>query len=69
VVDRLVAKVRIEPLILHEEEKDLEQAEAHPAYRRPGQMSGQGEWRFTLGAPGDDGREIVLHVFAFNLFV
>jgi hypothetical protein len=43
--------------------------EAHPAYRRPGQMSGQGEWRFTLGAPGDDGQEIVLHVFAFNLFV
>lgn len=41
----------------------------HPSFLRRGSTAEQGEWRFTLGAPGDETREILIHVFAFNLFV
>ena len=42
----------------------------HPAYLRTLDHSkaAQGEWRFGLRAQDDESREIVLHVFAFDLY-
>jgi hypothetical protein len=42
---------------------------SNPAFKRAGARLGAGEWRFTLIAPGDEAREIVVTVFAFDLFV
>lgn len=42
---------------------------AHVCYRRSTQPSEKGEWKFTMVDPKDDGREIQITVFAFNLHV
>lgn len=50
-------------------EKIPEVLKVHKAFRRFGIQGQKGEWRLSMGAPGDDGREIAVHVFAFNLHV
>jgi hypothetical protein len=50
-------------------EKIPEVLKVHKACRRFGIQGQKGEWRLSMGAPGDDGREIAVHVFAFNLHV
>lgn len=41
--------------------------QTHASYRRSTKTSENGEWRFTMVDPKDDGREIYVTVFAFNL--
>ncbi|HEY8995098.1 MAG TPA: hypothetical protein VIM71_10585 [Lacunisphaera sp.] len=43
--------------------------QTHVCFRRTSKSTEAGEWTFTLADPKDDGREIELTVFAFNLHV
>ena len=50
-------------------EKIPDGLKGHAAFRRFGTSAERGEWRLSMGAPGDEGREITVHVFVFDLFV
>lgn len=43
--------------------------EAHPNFLRTSNSVEAGEWKFTMAAPKDEGREIQVTLFAFNLYV
>jgi hypothetical protein len=42
---------------------------AHPKFLRPMNTGRAGEWRFVFQSQEDAGREVTVHVFAFNLYV
>lgn len=42
---------------------------AHPKYLRAIDTGRAGEWRFVFQSQEDTGREVTVHVFAFNLYV
>jgi hypothetical protein len=42
---------------------------AHPKFLRSMNAGRAGEWRFVFQSPEDAGREVTVHVFAFNLYV
>ena len=42
---------------------------AHPKFLRAIRVSSIGEWRFVFQSQEDAGREVTVHVFAFNLYV
>lgn len=41
----------------------------HPLFLRTKQVSGAGEWRHVFRSKEDEGREVSIHVFCFNLHV
>lgn len=41
----------------------------HPKFLRPLNPGRAGEWRFVFQSQEDEGREVTVHVFAFNLYV
>ncbi len=41
----------------------------HPLYKRTHDVKEAGEWQFDMTSCEDEGREVRVHVFAFNLFV
>lgn len=43
--------------------------QAHPNYKRSVETREHGEWEFHMTSLEDDGRQIRVHVFIFNLFV
>ena len=43
--------------------------EAHPRFKRSRVVEGSGEWQFDLTSREDEGRQVTVHVFVFNLFV
>jgi hypothetical protein len=43
--------------------------EAHPRFRRLRAAKGAGEWQFDMTSREDEGRQVRVHVFVFNLFV
>lgn len=43
--------------------------EAHPRFKRSRVVEGSGEWQFDLTSSEDEGRQVTVHVFVFNLFV
>lgn len=42
---------------------------AHTLYRRSTEVKEVGEWQFDMTSREDEGRQVRIHVFAFNLFV
>lgn len=42
---------------------------AHPRFWKSLGSGGDGEWRFIFASTEDDAREVVVHVFLFNLYV
>ena len=43
--------------------------EAHPRFKRLRGAEGPGEWQFDMTSREDEGRQVRVHVFVFNLFV
>jgi hypothetical protein len=43
--------------------------EAHPRFKRVRAAEGAGEWQFDMTSREDEGRQVRVHVFVFNLFV
>lgn len=43
--------------------------EAHPRFKRFHSTESAGEWRFDMTSSEDEGRQVHIHVFVFNLFV
>ena len=43
--------------------------EAHPQFRRSRAVGDTGEWQFDMSSLEDEGRQVRVHVFVFNLFV
>jgi len=43
--------------------------EAHPRFKRLRGTEGTGEWQFDMTSREDEGRQVRVHVFVFNLFV
>ncbi len=43
--------------------------QAHPKFLRSTDTNHVGEWRFVFKSNEDEGREVTVHVFAFNLYV
>jgi hypothetical protein len=43
--------------------------QSHPLYLRAHAVPFPGEWRFDFKSSQDEGREVTVHVFAFNLYV
>lgn len=43
--------------------------EAHPRFKRLRGAEGLGEWQFDMTSREDEGRQVRVHVFVFNLFV
>jgi hypothetical protein len=42
---------------------------AHPRVRKALGQRADGEWRFVFASAEDEAREVVVHVFLFNLYV
>ena len=42
---------------------------AHRRYKRSADVKEVGEWQFDMTSGEDEGRQVRVHVFAFNLFV
>lgn len=43
--------------------------ESHPRFKRLREAKGLGEWQFDMTSREDEGRQVRVHVFVFNLFV
>jgi len=50
-------------------QKAPEAFESHPKFLEKIECKHDGEWRYKFSAEDDDGREIIIHIFLFNLFV
>ena len=43
--------------------------EVHPRFKRSRETEGLGEWQFDMTSREDEGRQVRIHVFVFNIFV
>lgn len=41
---------------------------AHPHYKRSYPVTEPAEWRFAMALPNDQSRDVLIHVFAFNIY-
>ncbi|GAI63813.1 unnamed protein product, partial [marine sediment metagenome] len=42
---------------------------AHPKFKRALEVGANGEWRFEFFFAEDESRQIIIHVFIFNLYI